>query len=177
MLTERRRTVRRQYEAAQQRRALQDTTNHHRDTKDTVSPLPDTVPSVLMLPGRVVSVLHLDPAQKQQLQQQIQQHVQLLTQVHLLSRRVDALNHEASVSKHYLEELQLFSSRQDQVFLPSSFRVCNLQGALDLLREVEQRAEPRVPPPPVPAAASRRMLPTMSPATNSKETRLHQADP
>ncbi|KAF1388596.1 hypothetical protein PFLUV_G00091930 [Perca fluviatilis] len=138
MLTERRRTVRKQYEAAQQRRALQDTTNHHRDNKEAAGPAPDPVPSVLVLPGRVEPPLHLNSPQKLQLQQQIQQ-----------------------------EELQQFSSRREQVLLPSSFRVCNLRGALDLLQEVEQRAEPPVTPLPVPAAASRRLLPSMTPATNS----------
>nr|XP_046254588.1 GON-4-like protein [Scatophagus argus] len=168
MLTERRRTVRKQYEALQQRRALQDTTNHHRDNanlKETPSPQPDTVAHVVVLPSRVCPTLHLDYTQKLQLQQQIQQHVQLLTQVHLLCRRVEALNHEASITKHYLEELQHFASRQEEVFLHSSFRVCNLQGALDLLQEVEQRAEP--PPAPPAPAASRRWLPRMTPATNS----------
>uniref|UniRef100_A0A8C3AJF4 Gon-4 like b n=1 Tax=Cyclopterus lumpus TaxID=8103 RepID=A0A8C3AJF4_CYCLU len=59
MLTERRRTVRKQYEALQQKRALQDTTNHHRDhvPKDS----------------RVHPVFHLDYIQTLQLQQQIQQ--------------------------------------------------------------------------------------------------------
>ncbi|XP_044063239.1 GON-4-like protein isoform X2 [Siniperca chuatsi] len=168
MLTERRRTVRKQYEALQQRRALQDTTNHHRENinlKDTASPQPETITSVLVLPSRVCPALHLDYTQKLQLQQQIQQHVQLLTQVHLLGRRVDALNHEACITKHYLEELQQFASRREEVFLPSSFRVCNLQGALDLLQEVEQRSEP--PPVPPASAASRRWLPKMTPATNS----------
>lgn len=148
MLTERRRTVRKQYEALQQRRALQDTTNHHHDNinlKDTPSPHPNNITSVLVLPSRVCPTLHLDYTQKLQLQQQIQQvrktavsgmfdvqvvvlteeertvpgtwtpntkgqwlflsvsqHVQLLTQVHLLSRRVDALNHEAGITKQYL---------------------------------------------------------------------------
>ncbi len=76
MLTERRQTVRKQYEALQQRRALQDTTNHHRDNinlKDTLSPQPDTITSVLMLPSRVCPALCLDYTQKLQLQQQIQQ--------------------------------------------------------------------------------------------------------
>ncbi|KAI3360370.1 hypothetical protein L3Q82_002234 [Scortum barcoo] len=171
MLTERRQTVRKQYEALQQRRALQDTTNHHRDgvnLKDTPSAQPNTITSVLVLPSRVCPALYLDYNQKLQLQQQIQQHVQLLTQVHLLCRRVDALNHEASITKHYLEELQQFATRQEELFLPTSFRVCNLQGALDLLQEVEQRAEPPPAPPASPApAAFRRWLPTMTPATNS----------
>ncbi|XP_039662141.1 GON-4-like protein [Perca fluviatilis] len=152
MLTERRRTVRKQYEAAQQRRALQDTTNHHRDNKEAAGPAPDPVPSVLVLPGRVEPPLHLNSPQKLQLQQQIQQ-VQPAT----LTLVVCVLQ----------EELQQFSSRREQVLLPSSFRVCNLRGALDLLQEVEQRAEPPVTPLPVPAAASRRLLPSMTPATNS----------
>eukprot|EP00064_Thunnus_orientalis_P024405 superscaffoldBa00010415_g24698 len=177
MLTERRRTVRKQYEALQQRRALQDTTNHQRDNvnlKDTPSPQPDTVTSVIVLPSRVCPTLHLDYTQKLQLQQQIQQHVQLLTQVHLLSRRVDALNHEACITKHYLEELQQFARRQEEVFLPSCFRVCNLRPALDLLQEVEQREEP--PAAPLAPAVSRRWLPTMTPATNSHAFPLLPAD-
>ncbi|CAK6979512.1 LOW QUALITY PROTEIN: GON-4-like protein [Scomber scombrus] len=177
MLTERRRTVRKQYEALQQRRALQDTTNHHRDNlnlKDSTSPQPDSVTSVLVLPSRVSPALHLDYAQKLQLQQQVQQHVQLLTQVHLLSRRVDALNHEAAITKNYLEELQQFSGRQEEALLPSCFRVCNLQPALDLLQEVEQRDQP--PAAPLAPAASRRWLPTMTPTTNSHAFPLMPAD-
>lgn len=103
MLTERRRTVRKQYEALQQRRALQDTAGHYShnmDLKDTASQQPSSV--VLVMPSPVSSALHLDCTQKLQLQQQIQQHVQLLTQVHLLSHHVNALNHEACITKHYL---------------------------------------------------------------------------
>ncbi|XP_054478185.1 GON-4-like protein, partial [Anoplopoma fimbria] len=181
MLTERRRTVRKQYEALQQKRALQDTTNHHRDNanpKDTTSPQPDAVSPVLVLQSRVHPVLHLDYNQKLQLQQQIQQHVQLLTQVHLLCRHVDALNHETCITKHYLEELQQFAIRREEVFLPSSFRVGNLQAALDLLQEVEQRAQPPPahPGPTGPPAASRRWLPRMTPATNSLAFPLMPAD-
>ncbi|KAM7421688.1 hypothetical protein PAMA_015708 [Pampus argenteus] len=177
MLTERRRTVRKQYEALQQRRALQDTTNHQRDNmnlKDTPSPQPNTITPIVVLPSRVCTTLHLDYTQKLQLQQQIQQHVQLLTEVHLLSRRVDALIHEACITKHYLEELQRFASRQEEVFLPSSFRVCNLRPALDLLQEVEQREEP--PPAFLAPATSRRWLPTMTPSTNSHAFPLLPAD-
>ncbi len=48
--------------------------------------------------------------------------------------------------------------------------MCNLQGALDLLQEVEQRAEaPPAPPAPPAPAAFRRWLPRMTPATSSKE--------
>ncbi|XP_069032570.1 GON-4-like protein [Embiotoca jacksoni] len=180
MLTERRQTVRKQYEALQQRRALQDTTNQLRSSsahlKDTPSGLPpDAVTSaVLVLPSRVCTALHLDYTQKLQLQQQIQQHVQLLTQVHLLSRRVAALNHEACIAKNYLGELQQFARRREQVCLRSSFRVSNLQGALDLLQEAEQREEP-LSASPAPAA-SRGLLPRMTPTTNSHAFPLLPAD-
>lgn len=75
MLTERRRTVRKQYEALQQRRALQDTTNHCDNTtlKDTPGPQPNSLTSIFVVPGRVCPTLHLDYNQKLQLQQQIQQ--------------------------------------------------------------------------------------------------------
>ncbi|MEQ2309102.1 hypothetical protein AMECASPLE_035177 [Ameca splendens] len=103
MLTERRQVVRKQYEAVQQRRALQDTTNHLRNnTKDSSSPLPHALASVFVLASQTCPTLHLDPTQKMQLQQQVQQHVQLLTQVYLLSRRIHALNHETHVTKRYL---------------------------------------------------------------------------
>lgn len=74
MLTERRRTVRKRYEALQQRRALQDTTNQHRAStpnKDTPILQPGAITSVLVLPSPLA--LHLDSAQKLQLQQQVQQ--------------------------------------------------------------------------------------------------------
>lgn len=64
------------------------------------------------------------------------------------------------------EELQQFARRREEVFLCSSFRVCNLQGALDLVQEVEQRVVPD--PAPRAPATSRRWLPRMTPATNSK---------
>lgn len=155
MLTERRQTVRKQYEAVQQRRALQDTTNHPRTTKGPPGP-PLIVLGNLTAPALQLSLapqtgpsFRLDRTQKLQLQQQVQQvrllkpskfnssvdrvggssgvgsvsfllvimnrtltlqssdgsvfqHVQLLTQVHLLSSRVHSLNHEAHLTKRYL---------------------------------------------------------------------------
>ncbi|XP_034410136.1 GON-4-like protein [Cyclopterus lumpus] len=172
MLTERRRTVRKQYEALQQKRALQDTTNHHRDhvPKDSPSPQPDSMGPVLMLQSRVHPVFHLDYIQTLQLQQQIQQHVQLLTQVNLLCRNVDVLNHETCITKHYLEELQQFARRREEVFLPSRFRVDNLQGALDLLQEVEQRAQPAPPAPPTAPPAPPTAPPAAPPAPPAAPT-------
>ncbi|XP_037532414.1 GON-4-like protein [Nematolebias whitei] len=167
MLTERRQTVRKQYEALQQRRALQDTTN-------TSSPSPNTVASVLVQLDQNYPALHLNHTQKLQLQQQVQQHVQLLSQVHLLSHHIHALNYEANLTKHCLEELQQFACSKEKVHFHSSFNVCNLQGALDLLQELEQRGKPQhsvcVP------AASRRLLPMMTPSTSSHAFPLLPAD-
>ncbi|XP_060905463.1 GON-4-like protein isoform X3 [Labrus mixtus] len=176
MLTERRRTVRQQYEALQQKRALQDTTNQQRNnTHLNHTPAPQ---SHTTTPLQVVSPncppFQLDHTQKLQLQQQVQQHVQLLTQIHLLAYRLETLNHETCITKHYLEELQQFARRQEEVLRPSSFRVCNLKGALDLLKEEERRGKP--PPAPPAPAASRRLLPSMTPSTNSLAFPLLPAD-
>uniref|UniRef100_A0A087XCX2 Gon-4 like b n=1 Tax=Poecilia formosa TaxID=48698 RepID=A0A087XCX2_POEFO len=180
MLTERRQTVRKQYEAVQQRRALQDTTNHPRTTKGLPGPplivLGNlTGPALRLSPApKTGPSFRLDRTQKLQLQQQVQQHVQLLTQVHLLSRRVHALNHEAHLTKRYLEELQRFAGRHDDLCPSSHFRACNLQGALDLLREVDQR-QPSLPCGSG-SGASRRLLPTMIPTTSSHAFPLLPAD-
>ncbi|KAM4601450.1 GON-4-like protein isoform 2-T2 [Polymixia lowei] len=161
MLTERRRAVREQYEALQQRRALQETPTHNPHT-----PTPGgSTAQVVVVPARLCPALFLDHAQKLQLQQQVQQHVQILTQVHLLSLRVPALHHEAFITKQYLEELQQFAQRREESGFSSSFRVCNLQGALELLQEVQEREDTPSDPPPPPA---KRWLPTMSSATSSR---------
>lgn len=73
MLTERRQTVRKQYEAQQQKRALQDTTNYLSAHLKATPTLPNTIASILVLPSRAGPTLHLDRSQKLQLQQQLQQ--------------------------------------------------------------------------------------------------------
>ncbi|XP_013880032.1 GON-4-like protein isoform X2 [Austrofundulus limnaeus] len=167
MLTERRQTVKKQYEAVQQRRALQDTTNTSSLPHNTVGP-------VLVLSAQNCPALHLNHNQKLQLQQQMQQHVQLLCQVHVLSRRIHTLNYQANLTKRYLEELQHFASCQEKVDFHSSFSVCNLQGALDLLQEVEQREE-ALQPVCIPTS-SKRLLPMMAPSTSSHAFPLLPAD-
>uniref|UniRef100_A0A673ZH79 GON-4-like protein n=1 Tax=Salmo trutta TaxID=8032 RepID=A0A673ZH79_SALTR len=80
--------------------------------------------------------------QRLQLQQQVQQHVQLLTQVHMLTSPVAALQSEAATTKQFLMELQMFAQRGELTQGPvepgftSVFRACNLQGALSLLEEL-----------------------------------------
>ncbi|XP_023657069.2 GON-4-like protein isoform X1 [Paramormyrops kingsleyae] len=141
MLTERHRLAKEQLEALQQRRALMDV-----QAKSSQSP---PQPPVLLLPPPCVLIL--TPLQKLQLQQQLQQHVQLLTQVHILCSPVEALQSELAVVQHFLEELKVFSERGEQSRRPvepgfvSIFRTCNLQGALSLLHELKHSDIPVLP--------------------------------
>ncbi|XP_055081139.1 GON-4-like protein isoform X2 [Periophthalmus magnuspinnatus] len=86
--------------------------------------------------------LSLNTAHKKRLQQQIQQHVQLLTQIHLLCAPVPSLQTQAHTTRHFLVELDFLGQGAELVMSSrgfygrsSAFRVCNLQGALQLLEE------------------------------------------
>ncbi|XP_068423199.1 GON-4-like protein isoform X1 [Clinocottus analis] len=87
--------------------------------------------------------LQLSRQQRSRLQQQLQQHVQLLTQIHLLSSPVVKLQSEAETSRQFLVELQLLAQRGELLMSSgpgfcSVFRASNLQGALQLLEELRQ---------------------------------------
>uniref|UniRef100_A0A7M4E9E5 GON-4-like protein n=1 Tax=Crocodylus porosus TaxID=8502 RepID=A0A7M4E9E5_CROPO len=86
-----------------------------------------------------LQTLVLDNAQRKRLQQQMQQHVQLLTQIHLLTSFNASLSSETSTTRMFLTELsnfaqssillrQQFNSKFQTVFQP-----CNLKGALQLI--------------------------------------------
>ncbi|XP_053350062.1 GON-4-like protein isoform X3 [Clarias gariepinus] len=136
MLTMCRRTVREQLDLLQQRREHQG--QPHQNVPG---------PAMLLIPPP--STLMVTPTQKQQLQQQIQQHVQLLTQVNMLCSHVEALKSHAATTKLFLTELQSFAERAEQMRavvdpgFRSAFRVCNLQPSLDLLDELEKRPIPQ----------------------------------
>ncbi|XP_034161304.2 GON-4-like protein isoform X2 [Pangasianodon hypophthalmus] len=140
MLTVCRRTVREQLDALQQRREHQSRPQHSAPG-----------PAMLLVPPPCT--LMVTPNQKQQLQQQVQQHVQLLTQVNMLCSPVEALQSQATITKLFLTELQSFAERAEQmrtVVQPgfkSAFRVCNLQPSLELLEELEKTTSPPIPPP------------------------------
>uniref|UniRef100_A0A3B4ZHM6 Si:dkey-27c15.3 n=1 Tax=Stegastes partitus TaxID=144197 RepID=A0A3B4ZHM6_9TELE len=74
----------------------------------------------------------------------VSQHVQLLTQVHLLSSPVSKLQSEAETSRQFLFELNLLAQRgelmrsAERPGFCSAFRASNLQGALQLLEELRQ---------------------------------------
>ncbi|NXT14786.1 GON4L protein, partial [Prunella fulvescens] len=85
--------------------------------------------------------LVLDSAQRKRLQQQMQQHVQLLTQIHLLASFNPALSSEASTTQMFLSELGSFAHSSTLHQVPQNpkfqtmFQPCNLQGALQLLED------------------------------------------
>ncbi|KAM5293665.1 GON-4-like protein isoform 3-T7 [Glossophaga mutica] len=95
---------------------------------------------------KVPQTLILDPAQRKRLQQQMQQHVQLLTQIHLLSTSNPSLNSEASTTRIFLEELGTFAQSSialHQQFNPkfqTLFQPCNLMGAMTLIEDFNTHA-------------------------------------
>ncbi|XP_065713797.1 GON-4-like protein isoform X2 [Patagioenas fasciata] len=92
--------------------------------------------------------LVLDPAQRRRLQQQMQQHVQLLTQIHLLASSNPALSSEAGTTRMFLSELGNFarsSTLLRQPFQPrfqTAFQPCNLPPALRLLQDFHALVPP-----------------------------------
>ncbi|KAG5842791.1 hypothetical protein ANANG_G00181480 [Anguilla anguilla] len=133
VLTERHRTVKQQLEALRR----------HRHLLESQGGGP-------VLLGRPCALI-LTHAQKAQLQQQVQQHVQLLTQVHMLTSPVEALQSETATTRLFLSELESFAERGERARgaaepgFASAFRACNLQGALSLLQEVNLSPEPPHP--------------------------------
>ncbi|NXR82040.1 GON4L protein, partial [Pycnonotus jocosus] len=85
--------------------------------------------------------LVLDSAQRKRLQQQMQQHVQLLTQIHLLASFNPDLSSEASTTQMFLNELGSFAHSSTLLRVPlnpkfqTMFQPCNLQGALQLIED------------------------------------------
>ncbi|XP_078101069.1 GON-4-like protein isoform X2 [Sander vitreus] len=96
--------------------------------------------------------LKLVGQQRTRLQQQLQQHVQLLTQIHLLTSPVIRLQSEAETSRQFLFELDLLAQRGELLMSSgrpgfcSAFRASNLQGALQLLEEVQRPPQTPISP-------------------------------
>ncbi|XP_061680698.1 GON-4-like protein [Syngnathoides biaculeatus] len=86
--------------------------------------------------------LTLDTRHRNALQQQVQQHVQLLVQIHLLTSPVEELRNEAETTRHFLFELDVLARRSELATSSrrsSAFRASNLQGALKLLNELQEQ--------------------------------------
>ncbi|XP_033270522.1 GON-4-like protein isoform X8 [Orcinus orca] len=90
---------------------------------------------------KVHQTLILDPAQRRRLQQQMQQHVQLLTQIHLLATSNPSLSSEASTTRIFLKELGTFAQssialhHQFNPKFQTLFQPCNLMGAVQLIED------------------------------------------
>ncbi|XP_072840394.2 GON-4-like protein isoform X2 [Pogona vitticeps] len=90
---------------------------------------------------RPVQTLTLDTGQKKRLMQQMQQHVQLLTQVHLLSSANPSLSSEAGTARLFLTELDSFAQSSLLLCQPhgpdfqTAFQPCNLKEALRLIQD------------------------------------------
>ncbi|XDB49028.1 hypothetical protein AB1E18_002611 [Capra hircus] len=88
---------------------------------------------------KVHQTLILDPAQRKRLQQQMQQDVQLLTQIHLLASSNPSLSLEASTTRIFLKELGTFAQssiafhHQFNPKFQTLFQPCNLMGAMKLI--------------------------------------------
>nr|AGO97378.1 ugly duckling 2 variant 2 [Danio rerio] len=132
VLKQRYRTVREQLAAVRKRKALL-------ESKGVSVP-----PACPQRSSSPITSMTLNAAQRLQLQQQIQQHVQLLTQVNMLSSTVKGLETEASTSRQFLLELQMFGQRGEhncgraEHGFTSIFNACNLQGVVSLLEELDQ---------------------------------------
>ncbi|TRZ01353.1 hypothetical protein DNTS_033244 [Danionella cerebrum] len=124
ILKQRYKTVREQLEALRNRKA-------HLERAGVSIP-----PACPQKQERHEAVMTLSTAQKLQLQQQIQQHVQLLTEVNMLSSSVQGLETEASTTRQFLLELQMFAHYGEQTCgrnekdFTSIFKACNLQELL-----------------------------------------------
>ncbi|XP_078063664.1 GON-4-like protein, partial [Mustelus asterias] len=140
ILTEQHRTVKAQIEQLRQRKVKQQALVAESKPACGRSPQPET--------------LTLDQNQKRQLQQQMQQHVQLLSQVHLLTSVNPGLSQEADMSLLFLKELASFAEKASELYstqgpdFTSSFAPCNLTEALALLEEFDKTVKPRVKIPP-----------------------------
>ncbi|KAM4644431.1 GON-4-like protein isoform 1-T1 [Amazona ochrocephala] len=91
--------------------------------------------------------LVLDSVQRKRLQQQMQQHVQLLTQIHLLASSNPALSSEASTTRMFLSELGNFARSSTLLRLSfnpkfqTMFQPCNLKGALQLIEDFHAQVQ------------------------------------
>uniref|UniRef100_A0A8B9J338 GON-4-like protein n=1 Tax=Amazona collaria TaxID=241587 RepID=A0A8B9J338_9PSIT len=91
--------------------------------------------------------LVLDSVQRKRLQQQMQQHVQLLTQIHLLASCNPALSSEASTTRMFLSELGNFARSSTLLRLSfnpkfqTMFQPCNLKGALQLIEDFHAQVQ------------------------------------
>ncbi|XP_060537991.1 GON-4-like protein [Pantherophis guttatus] len=124
----------------EQHRTVKEQLEQLRVKKSTVK-LPQEMERSKLRNEKAAQTLALDAGQRKRLQQQMQQHVQLLTQVHLLASCNPSLNSEASTARLFLNELESFAKSSLLLSQPSSpgFQTCfqpfNLKESLQLIKD------------------------------------------
>nr|XP_056709685.1 GON-4-like protein [Euleptes europaea] len=124
---------------SEQHRTVKEQLEQLRVKKSASKPPPEA--EALKPPHRKPLVLTLDARQRRKLQHQMQQHVQLLTQIHLLCSANPGLSSEASTTRLFLAELNTFAQSAALFHHPlspklqNSFQPCNLKEALQLIED------------------------------------------
>ncbi|XP_072284497.1 GON-4-like protein isoform X2 [Pyxicephalus adspersus] len=131
LLTEQHRTVKAQLEYLRMRKSMMKSDDEKSSARDPEFHRPPPA-------AKSPSVLVVDALQRKRLTQQMQQHVQLLTQLHLLTFRNPHLSMESDTARLYLVELSSFAdssalSHQQTPEFQSAFHPCNLREALELI--------------------------------------------
>ncbi|XP_068270592.1 GON-4-like protein isoform X2 [Nyctibius grandis] len=130
----------------EQHRTVKEQLEQLRMKKSSIKPPQETEKSKPQNEKPLQSLV-LDGTQRKRLQQQMQQHVQLLTQIHLLASSNPALSSEASTTRMFLSELGNFarsSTLLRQPFNPkfqTMFEPCNLKGALQLIEDFHAQVQ------------------------------------
>ncbi|KFR07443.1 GON-4-like, partial [Nipponia nippon] len=130
----------------EQHRTVKEQLEQLRMKKSSIKPPQETEKSKPQNEKPLQSLV-LDSMQRKRLQQQMQQHVQLLTQIHLLASSNPALSSEASTTRMFLSELGNFarsSTLLRQSFTPkfqTMFQPCNLKGALQLIEDFHAQVQ------------------------------------
>ncbi|KFW08832.1 GON-4-like, partial [Eurypyga helias] len=130
----------------EQHRTVKEQLEQLRMKKSSIKPPPEIEKSKPQNEKPLQSLV-LDSVQRKRLQQQMQQHVQLLTQIHLLASSNPALSSEASTTRMFLSELGNFarsSTLLRQSFNPkfqTTFQPCNLTGALRLIEDFHAQVQ------------------------------------
>ncbi|XP_058015936.1 GON-4-like protein isoform X2 [Ahaetulla prasina] len=124
----------------EQHRTVKEQLEQLRVKKSTIK-LPQEMERSKLRNEKAAQTLVLDAGQRKRLQQQMQQHVQLLTQVHLLSSCNPSLSSEASTARLFLNELESFAKSSLLLSQPSSpgfqtsFQPFNLKESLQLIKD------------------------------------------
>uniref|UniRef100_A0A8C0FA46 GON-4-like protein n=1 Tax=Bubo bubo TaxID=30461 RepID=A0A8C0FA46_BUBBB len=130
----------------EQHRTVKEQLEQLRMKKSSIKP-PQEIEKSKPQSEKPLQSLVLDSVQRKRLQQQMQQHVQLLTQIHLLASSNPALSSEASTTRMFLSELGNFarsSTLLRQPFSPkfqTMFQPCNLKGALQLIEDFHAQVQ------------------------------------